>query len=253
MISTHKIYSFATLLLLWVVLSSLFPPSVVPGPVAVGKAAMEDLKTGAPFFHISKTLLRVGLGLGLAILLGLGIGLVMGLSRKGEMFFDSWLMIGLTVPALVYGMMCLLWFGLNDFAAITAIGITAFPAVGINIWQGVKDIDQRLIVLGKVCRMSRGAIVWKIILPQLIPYLLGSTRYALGICWKICTTVELIGLSNGVGFMLNYWFGLFSMTQVFAWTLMFLVVMLAIEFILFRPLERRLTIWRPAPEAALRF
>lgn len=252
MISIHKVYSFATLLLLWFLLSAWFPPSVVPGPVAVAKAVVEDVRGGQPFLHISLTLLRVGLGLVLAMLLGVGVGLVMGLSRKGELFFDSWVVIGLTVPAIVYGMICLLWFGLNDFAAVIAIGVTAFPAVGINVWQGVKDIDLRLVAVGKVCRLSRRSIIWKIILPQLVPYLLGSSRYALGICWKICTTIELIGLSSGVGFMLNYWFGLFSMTQVFAWTLMFLVVMLALEFILFRPVEKRLTAWRPAP-ASLRF
>ena len=253
MTSIHKVSSFAVLLLLWFLLSAFFPPTVVPTPVEVGKTVLADLGTGEPFFHIAKTLLRVGLGLILAMLLGLGIGLVMGLSRKGEMFFDSWVMIGLTVPAIVYGMICLMWFGLNDFAAIIAIGITAFPAVAINIWQGVKAIDFRLVVLGKVCRMPRGSILRKLILPQLLPYLLSSSRYALGICWKICTTIELIGLSSGVGFMLNYWFGLFSMTQVFAWMLMFVAVMLAIEFVLFRPLEKRLTVWRPAAEASLRF
>jgi NitT/TauT family transport system permease protein len=253
MISILKVYSFATLLVLWFLLSAVLSPSVVPGPVAVGGAVLENLRTGEPWTHISITVLRVTLGLALAMLLGLGVGLVMGLSRRGELFFDSWVMIGLTVPAIVYGMMCLLWFGLNNFAAVIAIGITAFPAVGINLWQGVKDMDLRLVGMGKAFRLPRHAIIWKIIVPQLVPYLLGSSRYALGICWKICTTIELIGLSSGVGFMLNYWFSLFSMTQVFAWTFMFLIVMLAIEFILFRPIEKRLTLWRPAAAASLRF
>jgi NitT/TauT family transport system permease protein len=253
MISIHKIYSFATLLVLWVLLSAVLSPSIVPGPVAVGKAIVADLQTGEPWTHISITVLRVTLGLVLAMLLGLAVGLVMGLSRWGEQFFDSWVVIGLTVPAIVYGMICLLWFGLNNFAAVIAIGVTAFPAVGINLWQGVKDMDLRLVVMGKVFRLPRRSIIWKIIVPQLVPYLLGSSRYALGICWKICTTIELIGLSSGVGFMLNYWFSLFSMTQVFAWTLMFVIVMLAIEFILFRPIEKRLTLWRPAAAASLRF
>jgi NitT/TauT family transport system permease protein len=253
MISIHKIYSVITLLALWFVLSAVVSPNIVPGPVPVLAAVAENLQTREPWMHISITVLRVALGLVLAMILGLAAGLVMGLSKKGELFFDSWLMIGLTVPAIVYGMICLLWFGLNNFAAVIAIGITAFPAVGINIWQGVKDIDLRLVSLGKACRLSRSAIIWKIIVPQLVPYLLGSSRYALGICWKICTTIELIGLSSGVGFMLHYWFGLFSMTQVFAWTLMFLVVMLAIEFALFRPIEKRLTAWRPAAATSLRF
>ena len=253
MISIHRIYSILTLFVLWFLLSTVLSPNIVPGPVAVLTAVAEDLRTGEPWMHISITVLRVTLGLALAMVLGLAVGLVMGLSRKGELFFDSWVMIGLTVPAIVYGMICLLWFGLNNLAAVIAIGITAFPAVGINLWQGVKDIDFRLVSVGKACRLSRSAIIWKIILPQLVPYLLGSSRYALGICWKICTTIELIGLSSGVGFMLNYWFGLFSMTQVFAWTLMFLVVMLVIEFALFRPIEKRLTIWRPAAATSMRF
>ena len=253
MISIHKFYSFATLLVLWFLLSAVLSPSVVPGPVAVAGAVVENLRTGEPWRHISITVLRVTLGLVLAMLLGLAVGLVMGLSRWGEQFFDSWVMIGLTVPAIVYGMICLLWFGLNNFAAVIAIGVTAFPAVGINLWQGVKDMDLRLVGMGKAFRLPRRSIIWKIIVPQLVPYLLGSSRYALGICWKICTTIELIGLSSGVGFMLNYWFSLFSMTQVFAWTLMFVIVMLAIEFILFRPIEKRLTLWRPAAAASLRF
>ena len=253
MISIHKIYSLITLLVIWFLLSEALSPNIVPGPIAVLSAVIDNLRTGEPWTHISITVLRVTLGLALAMTLGLAVGLVMGLSRKGEMFFDSWVMIGLTVPAIVYGMICLMWFGLNNFAAVIAIGITAFPAVGINLWQGVKDVDLRLVFVGKACRLSRRAIIWKIILPQLVPYLLGSSRYALGICWKICTTIELIGLSSGVGFMLNYWFGLFSMTQVFAWTLMFLIVMLVIEFAVFRPIEQRLTSWRPAAATSLQF
>ena len=53
------------------------------------------------------------------------------------------------------------------------------------------------------------------------------------------------GLSSGVVFMLHYWFGLFSMTQVFAWTLTFLIVMLLIEHAVLKPLENRVLVWRP--------
>ncbi len=193
------------------------------------------------------------LSMSLSMVLGTAVGLVMGLSRRGELFFDTWVMIGLTIPAIVYGMVCLLWFGLNDVAAVLSIGVTSFPLVAINIWQGVKALDLRLVELGKVYRLPRQAIIWKIVLPQLLPYLLSSSRYALGICWKICTTIELIGLASGVGYMLHYWFGLFSMTQVFAWTLMFLFVMMAIEFLVFKPVEKRLTAWRPVAQASVIF
>src|SRR3989442_9114758 len=244
-----RILSIASLLAAWLILAAVFSPSLVPGPVAVVKAMAENVASGTAFYHLYKTLLRVGLGLILTMVLGVGVGTVMGLSRKGELFLDSWVMVGLTVPAIVNTIICLLWFGLNDTAAIVAIGTSAFPAVSISIWQGIKGMDMQLVSMGQAFHLSQSTIIRKIIFPQLLPHILASMRYALGICWKICTTVELIGMSSGVGYQLNYWFGLFSMTQVFAWTLLFLLVMFAIEYLLFKPIEKRVTRWRTGAPA----
>ena len=239
-----RILSIVALALLWLILSTLFPPTIVPGPVPVVKAMLQNIQSGQAFYHIYKTLLRVVFGLILTMILGVAAGTIMGLYRKGEAFLDAWVTVGLTVPAIVYSIICLLWFGLNDRAAILAIGISAFPTVAISMWQGIKGIDVSLVSMANAFHIPKTAIVRKIIFPQLVPHLLGAMRYALGICWKICTTVELIGMSSGVGYMMNYWFGLFSMTQVFAWTLSFLLVMFAIEYLLFKPIENRLTRWR---------
>ena len=240
----HRVLSIAALLVLWLILAALFPPTIVPGPLAVFRAMGQNIASGQAFYHLYKTLLRVGFGLILTMVLGVAFGTAMGLSRKGEVFLESWVMVALTVPAIVNSIICLLWFGLNDFAAIIAIGSSAFPAVSISIWQGIKGIDMQLVGMGQAFHLGKSAIVRKIIFPQLLPQILASMRYALGICWKICTTVELIGMSSGVGYQLNYWFGLFSMAQVFAWTLLFLLVMFAIEYLLFKPVEKRLTRWR---------
>jgi NitT/TauT family transport system permease protein len=244
MSTTPRVLSIAALLLIWVILSMLFPPSIVPGPVPVVKAMWQNIQSGQAFYHIYKTLLRVGFGLVLTMVLGIAAGTIMGLYRKGEAFLDAWVTVGLTVPAIVYSIICLLWFGLNDRAAIIAIGVSAFPTVAISIWQGIKGIDTQLVNMANAFHIPRNAIVRKIVFPQLVPHILGAMRYALGICWKICTTVELIGMSSGVGYMMSYWFGMFSMTQVFAWTLSFLLVMFAIEYLLFKPVEKRLTRWR---------
>ena len=244
MYTTLKIYSIALLVAVWVVLSLLFSADIVPGPIPVFEAIADNLRSGDGWFHLYKTVFRVLLGLLLAMFLGGGLGLVMGLSVKGEKFFESWVMVGLTIPAVVYAIICLLWFGLNDFAAVIAIGVTAFPAVAINMWQGIKDIDMQLIAMGKAFQLPTRDLIRKIVLPQTVPYVLAATRYALGISWKIATTVELIGMSSGVGYMLHYWFGLFSMTQVFAWTLTFVIVLLFIEYALINPFEKRATAWR---------
>jgi NitT/TauT family transport system permease protein len=244
MTSILRVLSILAILALWFALSIYFPPTIVPGPVAVFQKAWDNFYSGQAFFHLYKTLLRVFLGLALTMVLGVAAGATMGLFKKGEAFLDAWVTVGLTIPAIVYSIICLLWFGLTERAAILAIGVSAFPTVAISVWQGIKGLDSQLVQMGAAFHMSQASIIRKIIFPQLLPHLLASMRYALGICWKICTTVELIGLSSGVGYMLNYWFGLFSMTQVFAWTLSFLLVMFAIEYLLFKPLETHLTRWR---------
>jgi len=239
-----RLLSILALLVGWLILANVFPPTVVPGPLAVLEKIIENFRSGQAPYHLYKTLLRVFFGLLITMVLGVTTGTLMGLFRKGEAFLEGWVTVGLTIPAIVYSIICLLWFGFNDWGASIAIGVAAFPTVAISVWQGIKGLDSQLVQMGAAFHLSQGTIVRKIIFPQLLPHMLGATRYALGICWKICTTVELIGLSSGVGYMLNYWFGLFSMTQVFAWALSFLLVMFAIEYLIFKPVESRLTRWR---------
>jgi NitT/TauT family transport system permease protein len=238
--------SLLSLVLLWFVTSLFLSPNVLPGPVTVVATMIDNLGEPETYVDLGTTVYRVVAGMLIAVAGGLVIGLVMGLSKFGEEFLDSWVLVAFTVPSVVYGILAILWFGLNDAAAIVAIGVTATPAVAINMWQGVKAIDLSLIRMGRAFHFSRSSILRKLVVPQVIPFLLAALRYALGLAWKIATVVELIGLSSGVGYQLGYWFGLFNMTQVLAWTLMFTIVLLLIEFVILKPTEHWLTRWRPS-------
>ena len=239
-----RILSIVALVVIWQVASLFLSNTVLPGPLPVVQAMIDNLKIGQTYVDIGATIYRVFAGVIIAVAGGLALGLIMGLSRRGEQFFDSWVLVGLTIPAVVYGIVGILWFGLNNAAAIIAIALTALPAVTLNIWQGVKAIDMSLVHMAKAFRFPSLTIMRTIIIPQVLPYLLAAFRYALGIGWKTATIVELIGLSTGVGYQLNYWFGLFNMTEVLAWTLTFTIVLLAFEFLIFKPVESYLTRWR---------
>lgn len=244
----RRLVSLMALVGVWYVASLFFSDSVLPGPDNVFSTLWGNLQESETYFHLYKTVIRVVGGMLIAVGSGLLIGLAMGLSKKGEQLLDSWVLVAFTVPSVVYGILAILWFGLNDFAAIVAIGVTAVPTIAINMWQGVKAIDVSMVHMGKAFRFSHISILRKIIVPQVVPYILAALRYALGVAWKIATVVELIGLSSGVGFQLNYWFGLFNMTQVLAWTIMFTIFLLLVEFIILKPIESRATRWRPSTQ-----
>lgn len=240
--------SVLALLVVWQIVAFFMSPTILPGPVAVLGQLGANLTDPNTYYQLGTTMFRVVLGMVLGVGTGIVAGLVMGLSKIGEELLDTWVLVLFTIPALVYGIVCILWFGLNDTAAIIAVAVGAAPSIAINIWQGTKAIDRDLIHMGKAFRFSRRSVLSRIVVPQLIPFILAALRYGLGISWKIVTIVELLGLSSGVGYTLNYWFGNFSMVQVLAWTLLFTVTLLIIEFVILKPVESRLTRWRPAAQ-----
>lgn len=240
-----KFLSLVVAFVVWWLLSQTLPPDIFPGPVETTRALWTSVATGEIWLDLWMTMVRVVGGLVLAMLIGVPIGVLMGLSRRAESVLDVWVMIVLTVPSLCYAILAFMWFGLNESAAIIAIAVTAAPSITINIWEGVKNVDTKLVAMARVFEASRPAIVRQVLLPQIFPYVMASARFGLGIIWKITVLVELIGRPNGVGFKLFYWYQLADMRQVLAWTLLFTIIMLVIELAILKPIERRVFAWRP--------
>jgi NitT/TauT family transport system permease protein len=190
-------------------------------------------------------MIRMLASFAVAMAVGIVVGTVMGLYRRGEQTLDLWVMVGLTVPSLCYIIVSFMWLGLNERAAVLAIAWTTFPSIAINVWQGVKAVDQRLVDMARVFRASRWRRTVRVVLPQSLPFLMAAARFGLGVVWKVTVLVELLGRSDGIGYMLNYSFQMFDMADVFAWTLLFTLVMLAIELAVLKPVEARLFRWRP--------
>lgn len=240
-----KLLSAIGAILFWWLLSLTLPPEVMPGPYETTLTLWKEIAAGEVGLHLSMTLLRVVGGLLLALVIGVPVGILMGIDRRAESMLDIWIMVALTVPSLCYALVCFIWLGLNEAAAIVAIGVTAAPSIAINLWEGVKSIDAKLVGMARVFEATRLTILWRVLLPQVLPYVMAAARFGLGIIWKITVFVELIGRPSGVGFKLYYWYQLADMKEVLAWTLLFTLIMLLIELVIFKQLERRLFAWRP--------
>jgi NitT/TauT family transport system permease protein len=219
--------------------------NIFPSPAVVWDAVVALGKEGEIQRNLPLTLGRVFAGFLLAELLGIVIGTAMGLNHRLETLMDGWIMILLTVPSLAYAIFALLAFGLSETAIVIAIAATTLPYVVVTIWGGVKAVDAGLLDMARAFRVRRGKVLRKVVLPQIMPYIFSSSRYGIGIAWKIAVVVELMGASRGVGYMLNYSFGLFSMPHVLAWTAIVVVVMLFIELVVIRLIEERVLAWRP--------
>ena len=236
--------SFVSLLAIWYLVALLANSRIFPPPLDVLEVLLESIAKGELQYHISHTLIRVFISFVLAMTVGIGIGIALGISKSLDRFFDSWLTLLLNVPALVTIILCYVWLGLVETAAILAVAINKIPNVIVTIREGARALERDYLEMAQTFKLSRTIVLRHIILPQLAPYLVATTRSGLSLIWKIVLVVELLGRSSGVGFQLHLFFQLFDIASIFAYTLAFVLVIQVLEYGLLQPLERRISRWR---------
>lgn len=243
---SQKLVSLVIMIGLWWGLSFLLPANIMPNPLTTVETLILDWREGLVIYHLFKTFTRVGLGFAISMVLGIIIGCIMGLSRPAELMLDLWVLTLLSIPGLAIVVVTFIAIGLNEIAAVTAVVLAGTPVIIINMWEGVKNIDISLVDMAKSYDATFRKRFTDVLVPQILPYIVASGRMALGLIWKVVVVVELLGCSNGVGFQLYYWFQLYDMAQVLAWTMLSVIIILTIELVIFKPLETRLFKWRPS-------
>lgn len=240
--------SVAALLLVWWGLHLVFGTMLMPDPVATIREVLAILLSGTFLVEMAASLRRVLVGFVLAMVVSIPLGIAMGTLRRAEGFFQVPMILGLTVPGLIWALLAIMFFGLSEVSAYFAVSITIMPMLAINIWQGAKSLDKDLIDMSNAFGASMWSKVLDVILPQLLSHILAATRYGLGLAWKVVVVVEIFGFSSGIGYQIVRAFNLFSMKSVLAWAITFLGVMIFIEFGVIGLLEARATAWRPQAE-----
>lgn len=228
---------------LWAALAAVIVSPVLPGPVEVWQAFLRELGEGY-FFHLGATLLRVLAAFFIAMTIGSAIGLALGSSQAADRVFGSWLTLFLNLPALVTMILCYVWFGLTELAAITAVAVNKIPNVAATLREGARALSRDLTEMAEVYRMPWSARMRHVVLPQLAPFFAVAARNGLALVWKIVLVVELLGRSNGVGFQLHLLFQLFDVAAILAYAFGFILVVQAIEILILDPWERHASRWR---------
>ena len=237
--------SLAALVVLWVVAARLNgDPTVLPGPAEVWRIIVQEAASGKLALHTSATLARVAAAFAIAMGLGTALGIALGLSPRLNRWFGPWVVVFLNIPALVVIVLCYLWIGLNEVAAITAVAINKTAMVAVTLREGVQALDPKIADMARSYRMSALDRLRHVLLPQLWPYIASSMRNGLAIIWKIVLVVEFLGRSNGVGFQIHLYFQLFETGYVLAYAMSFVAVMLVIEYAILQMWERRAVRWR---------
>lgn len=234
----------------WYALASVFPNELMPYPIETVAFTWELVRTGVAIPHLVATLQRTFWGFLGAMVVGTGIGVLMGTNEYLRRFTFPYVTFGLALPAVVWAAITTLIFGFSELSPITATILVTFPFIALNVWKGAESIDAELIEMSHSFGISNRRLLTRVIVPNAAPQLFSSVRFGLAISWKIVTIAETFAASNGIGYKLVQAYDGYQFELAWAWALVFMAVILVIEYGVMRPLERKTFEYRP--EADLR-
>ncbi|MET3352842.1 UNVERIFIED_ORG: NitT/TauT family transport system permease protein [Xanthobacter viscosus] len=238
------IASFVLLAASWEAMALWLHSPLVPDLSAILREFLVIGESGKAFREIWVTFYRMGLGFLLAVVLAFPIGIASAVSRKAERFFEPGVILGLTVPGLVWALLCVIWFGVSIVSPVIAVALGVLPSMVITVQQGVRSLSADIVEMTRVFRLKRTTVLRRIWIPLLYASTISGARVGFSIAWKVIVLVEIFGMSNGVGYQLNSQFSLQSVEGVIAWTLAFWLAMMAVEYLVFRPIEKNASHWK---------
>ena len=242
-----ELLSIAAAVLVWEIAALLFPSHLFPTPVAVAVDLWDLTLHGKLISDMAKTLTRAAISFSVAMVLGIVIGIAFGRNAVLDRLFSTWVIVGLNVPAIVIAIVLYIWLGLTEFALILAVTLNKLPIVITTIREGVRSFSRDYDELAVALRLGQWRRLRLIVAPQLTPFILAAARTGLALIWKIVLVFEVLGSDGGIGFRIQTFFQFFDITGILAYTIAFILVVFAFEYLVLRPLEGRVLQWRTDP------
>jgi len=235
------------LVLLWHVLSvtGVLPGEVLAGPSTVLSSAAALIETGELQEAMWVSLSRALTGLAIGGTIGVTLAVISGLFRLGEDMVDATMQMMRTVPNVALIPLLIIWFGIGEAPKIALIALaTAFPLY-LNVYAGIRNVDQSLIEVGRTLGLSRLAMIVNVVLPGALPSALVGLRYSLGIAWLALVFGEQINATAGIGYLMANAREFFQTDVIVVCLVVYALLGLAVDFTV-RTLEKVFLSWRPA-------
>jgi NitT/TauT family transport system permease protein/sulfonate transport system permease protein len=144
-------------------------------------------------------------------------------------------------PALGWAIVGVYWFHVSDIGVIFVEVAILLPFSMINLWEGLKNLDEELVEMASSFSRNRIKTLFAVVLPMLLPYLFAALRVSYGTAWKVALFAELFGAPSGLGYLLNIARESFDSVTVFACFVTLIILVYAVQYAVFNPLEWWLT------------
>ncbi len=187
---------------------------------------------------------RLVIGLTMGYLAAVAVAMMMRINPWWNRFFSPAVYVTITAPSMVVALLCLMVFGLSEFGVYMSVAIVIFPFVVVSLDEGVKALDPKLTEMSRIYGFGASDRIRHLALPEMAPYMFSAFRNVHALGWKIVVIAELFSQQIGIGAEYKRAYGYFELEQLIVWTFFFIVMITTVEYVILRPIERRVFRWR---------
>jgi ABC-type nitrate/sulfonate/bicarbonate transport system permease component len=214
-----------------------------PSPASVFGAMGQMLQSGDLWTDLSTSLRRIGIGFVMGVVPAVLLGILMGLSPIVRALMKPLVDATFPIPKVALVPLFILIFGIGDESKYASIAIAVFYLVLINTVAGVRNIDLIYFDVGKNFRANRLMMFTDIAFPGALPMIMAGLRLGMGVAFIVIFTAELIGVKNGIGYLIWVSYQTFQIEKMYVGLVVIALAGVAATALL-ELIERLLVPWK---------
>jgi len=234
--------SLAIIFCLWLTGSIIVGNELLlPGPIKTVRRLIELFMSGEVLSPLLFTALKALGGLSLALFFSLIVGFAMGLIEILYEIFKPIIITLQAIPVVSWLALAILWWGVGFRSPLYIVFLTLFPIITLNITEGVRNVDKKLLEMARVFNLPKKIVFKDIYFASAIPFIVSSLRISAGMMWKTVAVAEFMVGISGLGRMISDAKYALDTTDVFAFTVILIILGIVSE-IIFDKLSRRMMV-----------
>ena len=175
---------------------------LMPPPSHLLASGLALAQSGELWTHVSATMTRIGLGFLFGALAGTLAGVLTGASGLALRLLDPSIQALRAIPSLAWVPLFILWLGIFETSKLALIAMGVFFPVYLGVLSAIQSVDRKLVEVGRVFGLSSTGIAFRITGPAVMPAWIAALRTGLGLGFMFVVAAELMGASEGLGYLL---------------------------------------------------
>jgi NitT/TauT family transport system permease protein len=210
------------------------------GPVEIVARLWSWLLDGSLWENVGATLLAMALGYAIGTASGIALGLLFGLMPRLYRVLSPYIAGLYAMPKIALAPLFVIVFGIGIQSKVALVAITVFFLVLNSTLDGVRNVDRDLTRALALMGATRLEVIGKVLLPATLPWIFTGMRIAVRYAFTNTLLAELIASNSGIGFMIEYYSGVFDATGTYAAILVLVIMSVGLTELLTR-IEARMS------------